>query len=64
MDILVSSNLERFRLRINRTYSKETNALMTSLKENGSYSVRIQIQLYSNNLRKPMLAKRNVSNDS
>ena len=39
MDILVSSNLERFVFELTGRSSKETNALMTSLKENGSYSV-------------------------
>ena len=39
MDILVSSNLERFVFELTGRSSQETNALMTSLKENGSYSV-------------------------
>ena len=39
MDILVSSNLERFVFELTGRSAQKTNALMTSLKENGSYSV-------------------------
>ncbi len=64
MDILVSSNLERFIFELTGRNSKETNAHDFSKKKTEATLFQIQIQLYSNNFTETVLARRNGSNDS